>query len=509
MELARWIEHRASHTPDKIAIRFEGEEISYREFERRVTRLASVLSNTLGVKSGTRVAHLAYNNPIFLLLIFACARIGAVLVPLNFRLSANEISWLLQDCGASVLFCDHEFLPICKEAGTMPLGCQLLLLEAATEQANCASLLQLMDAQPEAATQYPVVSPDTPLLIVYTSGTTGRPKGVVLDSLTIRWNALNSRHMHGLSHRDHILCLLPFFHVGGINIQTLPALRCGACVTLVRQFDPALILDMLVEQKPTLVVLVPTQMRALAELPQWETADLSSLRAVSTGSTLVDSALLNKWRAHGIPSLQVYGCTESSPIAINQTINDPQSPRGTAGRAARYCDVRLVDEHNKEVPPGQNGEIQLRGPNIMRGYWNNPQATKEALKDGWLATGDVAYSDEQGYFFVVDRIKNMIISGGENIYPAELENILLEHPEIDQAAVVGLPDPHWSEIVAAAIVRRPGSLLDADTVLDLFEGRVGHFKHPRKILFLADLPRNTMGKLLYQELRALILASTP
>ncbi|MGI9284824.1 MAG: class I adenylate-forming enzyme family protein, partial [Pseudomonadales bacterium] len=494
--------HAADHRPDKIAIRFEGEEITYAAFEQQISRLAWVLKNTLAVATGDRIGHLAFNNPLCLALVFACARIGAILVPLNFRLAENELAYLLQDAGARVLFTDDAFAPMCANVSLLPHGCKLVALEATDLPADCICLHELMDAAPQQGSESRAANAEAPLLIVYTSGTTGQPKGVVLDHNAIRWNALNSQHMHGFTHDDHVLTLLPFFHVGGINIQTLPAFHFGATVTLQRQFDPAHVLATIVEQKPTLTVLVPTQMQALAELPQWESANLSSLRAVTTGSTLVDTTLLNIWRARGIRTLQIYGCTESSPIAINQAIDELESPLGSVGKPAKYCQVRLVDEQGEMVPVTHKGEIQLRGPNVMREYWQKPQATAASLRDGWFATGDIGYSDAAGNYFVVDRIKNMIISGGENIYPAELEQILLEHPDIEQAAVVGLPDARWGEIAAAAIVKQSASQLDAAAVLRLFEGRVGHYKHPRQIIFMPDLPRNAMGKLLYADVRS-------
>ncbi len=504
MQLEHWIAHAASRAPDKVAIRYQGDEISYAQLEHLVGRLAWLLRHRFGIEAGQRVAHLALNSPLFLALVFACARIGAILVPLNYRLARPELAHLLDDAGPSVLLGQSALLTECIAYDLVPPRCRLVSFDTAPR--DCVQLAAHLEGA-ETEPSRPVASdPSAPLLIVYTSGTTGRPKGAVLDQNALRGNALHSQSMHALTADDHVLTALPFFHVGGINVQTLPALYCGATVTLLPTFDPNEVLAMLAETGVTLTVLVPTQMQAIAALPQWPGADLSRLRAVTTGSTTVDSGLLEVWQAHGVRTLQVYGCTESSPIAIHQDIAAADTPIDSVGRAAKYCDVRIVDEEGKPVPPMTRGELELKGPNVMRGYWNNPEATAAALRGGWLATGDIGYRDQAGHYYVVDRIKNVIITGGENVYPAEIERVLLEHPNIAEAAVVGLPDRRWGETVAAAIVTSVEDSLDETAVIDCLEGKVARYKLPRRVAFLNELPRNTMGKTDYDAVRSRLIA---
>ncbi|MDH3439243.1 MAG: AMP-binding protein [Gammaproteobacteria bacterium] len=501
MQLEHWIAYVASRTPDKTAIRFEGEQITYSQFEGLIGRLAWVLQNEFQVSPGDRVAHLALNSPIVLALIFACARIGAILVPLNYRLAHAELTFLLGDCNPKVLFSAPQFLAGFVAGQGAPATCRLVAIDDADSASDWDSLADYLGGQEIQAERQDQSDPSAPVLIVYTSGTTGRPKGAVLDQNALRWNAINSQHMHALSGDDHILTVLPFYHVGGLNVQTLPALHFGATVTLHREFDAAAVLSEITGSAVTLTVLVPTQMRAIGELPHWPATDLSVLRAVTTGSTIVEPGLLQAWEQRGVRTLQVYGCTESCPIAVCQSIDDAHSPLESVGREAKHCRARVVDEHQSQVGTMVRGEIQLQGQNLMREYWNNPEATANALRDGWLATGDIGYRDDDGNFYIVDRIKNIIISGGENIFPAEIEHVLYTHPDIEQAAIVGLPDETWGEIVAASIVKRPGATLDQETLLEFLGDRLGRYKLPRRLFFESELPRNAMGKTDYQALR--------
>ena len=501
MQLEHWIAHVALRTPEKTAINFEGERITYSRFEGLIGRLAWVLQNEFRVSPGDRVAHLALNSPIVLALIFACARIGAILVPLNYRLARAELAYLLNDCNPRVLFGAPRFLAELVSAEGAPETCRLVAIDDANSASDWDCLADLLDEGEIQAERQDRSDPSAPVLIVYTSGTTGRPKGAVLDQNALRWNAINSQHMHALSSDDHVLTVLPFYHVGGLNVQTLPALHFGATVTLHREFDAAAVLSEITESAVTLTVLVPTQMRAIGELPQWPATDLSLLRALTTGSTIVAPGLLRTWEQRGVRTLQVYGCTESCPIAVCQSINDIDSPLESVGREARHCRARIVDGNQGQVETLVRGEIQLQGQNLMREYWNNPEATSNALRDGWLATGDIGYRDDGGNFYIVDRIKNIIISGGENIFPAEIERVLHKHPDIEEAAIVGLPDETWGEIVAASIVKRRGATLDQETLLGYLGDRLGRYKLPRRLFFESALPRNAMGKTDYQALR--------
>ena len=503
MNICRWIKWWADRTPEKTAIRFGGRELSYREFASDIDKAASVLQQ-MGVMKGHRVGWLGFNSPEFLSTFFACARIGAVIVPMNFRLAPREHLYILGNAGAKILFFDPRLAATAELVATKLKACKLVSSCGIAHEIAGASLPQLKH-ESDGAVSGDLVHPKNPLLIVYTSGTTGRPKGAVLTQRSIHWNALNSQLMHDLHRDDHVLTTLPFFHVGGLNIQTTPALQAGATVTLIEKFNAGEFFTLVERDRPTLTVLVPTQMRAIAEHPRWQSADLSSLRCLTTGSTMVQMPLLNIWHDHGIPVIQIYGCTESGPIAIHQVIESAHASAGSVGRPAMYCDVRIVDNDERDVADGEAGELLLRGPNLMKEYWQDPEATEAAFQGDWLRTGDIGVRDERGNYIVVDRKKRMIISGGENIYPSELERILLEHTDIVEVAVIGFPHEKWGEVPAAAYVCRGNKVPAAGTLAGLFEGRLGHMKHPRHFVHFDEFPKNAMGKVVLADLHAEVL----
>jgi fatty-acyl-CoA synthase len=349
----------------------------------------------------------------------------------------------------------------------------------------------------------PHIDARNPLLLVYTSGTTGRPKGAVLRQEALLWNAVMSQHMHDLTASDHVLTVLPLFHVGGLNIQTTPALQTGATVSLHARFAPDATLAAIATERPSLLVLVPSTVQALIEHPHWAKTDLASLRALTTGSTQVPQNLIDAVTARGVPVLQVYGSTETSPIAVYTRLGGDLSRGGSTGLPGLCCEARIVDERGCEVPHGTAGEVVVRGPNVFFEYWGNQAATSEALRDGWYFSGDIATRDCDGYFTIVDRKKNMIISGGENIYPAEIERVLLEHPAVAEAAVIGRADPKWQEVPVAYVVRKAQSAVRPDEIVAHVAGELARFKVPRDVVFVDALPRNALGKVQHFRLREL------
>src|SRR5215475_2700963 len=333
-----------------------------------------------------------------------------------------------------------------------------------------------------------------PLLIVYTSGTTGRPKGAVLRQEALLWNGVMSQHMHGLTSNDHVLTVLPFFHVGGLNIQTTPALHHGATVTIHSRFTPEATLTAIERDRPTLTVLVPATIQAMSDHPGWSTTDLSSLKAISTGSTIVPQHLIDRFVARGVPVLQVYGSTETCPIAVYTRLGGDLSREGSTGLPGLCCEAVIIDDAGRELPPEVPGEIALRGPNVFYEYWGNEDATRDALHNGWYRTGDLGRRDAEGYFWVHDRKKNLIISGGENIYPAEVERVLLEHADVAECGVIGRPESRWDEVPIAYVIRRKGCSIDADGLRAHVQSQLARFKVPREIVFVQDLPRTALGK---------------
>ncbi len=463
----------AAHAPGRVALHFQGEDCTYGDLWTRVQRMTRALAG-LDVRKGDRVAFLGYNHPEMLVLLFASARIGALLVPLNWRLTANEHRAILADCGPSVLFFEPEF-------------------ESHAASLSAPAHVRLGDAIPDAE---PVVAgtDDDETLIVYTSGTTGTPKGAVLTQSALIWNAFNSIHAHDLTQSDHVLSPLPLFHLGGLNNQTLPALVAGARVTLQRRFEPGSWLADVAMRKPTFSLLVPATMQAVIAHPDWAKTDLSSLRLINTGSMIVPDTLTRAFLERGVPIGQIYGATETAPIATVLMAQHAFTKPGSAGKPALHCEVRIVD-----------GEVQVRGPNVMKRYWNNPQATAAAFApDGWFRTGDLGRWDDDGFLWIDGRSKDLIISGGENIHPAELENVLADCPAIAESAVIGVEDARWGEAACAIVVRAPGAVLDEEGVLALFKDRLARYKHPRRVVFAESLPKNALGKVQKFELKKLL-----
>ncbi|MCK1736599.1 long-chain fatty acid--CoA ligase [Bradyrhizobium sp. 138] len=488
MDLCSLIDRNAAFAPDKTAIAFEGERLSYAAFAARIERTATALKQELGVGRGDRVAILSLNRPDYLVLLYACARLGAMLVPLNWRLAVAEQLFILNDAGAKVLVLERAFEGVLAELapGTSVVGLDFVPPRGTTFE----SLLTRSDC----TSRNPHTDLSCPLLIVYTSGTTGRPKGAVLRQEALFWNGVMSQHMHNMTSDDHVLTVLPFFHVGGLNIQTTPALQLGATVTIHARFTPETALAALEQERPTLTVMVPAIIQAVSEHPAWTAADLSSLKAVATGSTIVPPHLIERFVARDVPVLQVYGSTETCPIAIYTRLGGDLSRAGSTGLAGLCCEAKVVDHSGNEAPAGTPGEIAVRGPNVFFEYWGNEAATREALHDGWYRTDDIGLCDADGYFWVRDRKKNMIISGGENVYPAEVERVLLEHPDVSECAVIGRPDPRWDEVPVAYVIRRSGSRLEADELRTHIQAQLARYKVPSDIVFVTDLPRTALGK---------------
>jgi fatty-acyl-CoA synthase len=500
MDLSDLIARNAAFTPDKPATIFEGEVLNYAALNARIEQTACALKAEFGVNRGDRVAILSLNRPDYLVLLYACARLGAMLVPLNWRLAVAEQMFILTDAAAKVLVLEKAFaeiLPALEERlpNTSMVGFDFVPPGGSTFEQLLAG------ARGDARNPHSDLT--CPLLIVYTSGTTGRPKGAVLRQEALLWNGVMSQHMHGLTSDDHILTVLPFFHVGGLNIQTTPALHHGATVIIHPRFTPDATLAAFERERPTLTVLVPATIQAVTEHSDWPTTDLSSLKAVSTGSTIVPPYLMERFAARGVPVLQVYGSTETCPVAVYTRLGGDLGRAGSTGLAGLCCEATVIDDSGIELPPNTPGEIAVRGPNVFSEYWGNEDATCEVLHDGWYRTGDIGLRDAEGYFWVHDRKKNLIISGGENIYPAEVERVLLEHPDILECGVIGRPDPRWDEVPVAYVIRRAGCSVEAEDLKAHVLMQLARFKVPRDIVFVDDLPRTALGKVQHFMLRQL------
>ncbi len=506
MDLSDLIDRNAAFTPDKIAIRFEGHALTYRQFAERMSACARALKSRLGVGRGDRVAILSANHPDCLVLLYACARLGAMLVPINWRLAVPEQLFILSDASVKALFIEESFAPVLAPLAEALPDTRIIGIEFKPEGGQTFDELLASGSGDD---RNPHVDALSPLLIVYTSGTTGRPKGAVLRQEALIWNAAMSQHMHSMTSDDHILTVLPFFHVGGLNIQTTPALQLGATVTVHRRFSPDATLASFSHDKPTHTVLVPTTIQAVLQHPDWERTNLSSLRAISTGSVTVPQPLIDAITKRGVPVLQVYGSTETCPIAVYTRLGGDVGHGNSTGLPGLHCEARIVDNDGREVPHGTAGEVVVRGPNVFFEYWGNAQATSEALRDGWYHTGDIGTRDADGYFHIHDRKKNVIISGGENIYPAELERVLGEHPDVAECAVIGRADPKWQEVPVAFVVKRKDCGVTAEMLIAHARANLARFKVPHDILFTETLPRNAMGKVQHFLLKEQVTKPAP
>jgi len=504
MDLSDWIAGHAARTPQQVALAFEGHAWSYAALAELVARLADALA-AQGVRRGGCVAYLGLNRPEELALVFACARLGALFMPLNWRLAVPEHRERLLDCPPALLLLEEAFkaqAAACADA--LPAGARCVVVggRAPTGWLDFDALLRSAGSAPRDAAGTLADA----LLLCHTSGSTGRPKGVLLTQQALAVNAANSIALHDLTAADRILTTLPLFHVGGLNNQTTPALAAGASVVLHAKFDPEAAFDAIERERITLTVLVPTQLAMMMARPRWATADLSSLRMISTGSTIVPEHLIRAVHARGVPLVQIYGLTETCPIAACLRPEDAERKAGSTGRPAVYCALRVVDAADRDVAPGERGEILIRGHNVMLGYWRQPEASAAALAGGWFHSGDIGHFDDEGFLWVDGRAKEMIISGGENIAPAEIENVLLECPDVAEVAVVGRPDARWGEVAVAVVAPKDGHAIDAEGLLTALEGRIARYKHPRQVLVVGQLPKTALGKVRREELRRLAAA---
>lgn len=462
-------------------------------FEREVQAQASELA-VMGVAGGDVVAWLGLNSAQMLAALWACGRQRAVFLPLNWRLTDEELRQVLRHAGARLVTGSAEWSDRVA-----------VLAQNATQNAtqnpdqSAAQTVTQEGAQPDGAGQgaaaagqrRPATTPGD-LLLVYTSGTTGLPKGAVHTQAQVLANARAAAAVQGFSAQTRVLGLLPMFHVGGLCIQVLPALLAGGAVRLHARFDPGLWLQDVAAWRPDTSLLVPATMRALIEHPAWSQTDLSSLRFINSGSSVVPAALIERFQARGVPVAQVYGATETGPFSIATSPAQALQCPGVAGWPAPGVQVRLAGDDGVPVLPGAVGEIQLRGPNVMRGYLG--ERAGSGFVDGWFCTGDLAHQRPDGAYEVVGRSKDMINSGGEKVFPAEIEALVEAFPGVAECAVVGLPDAQWGEVPALALVPRAGQAIDLHALRELFAQRLARYKHPRCIVLRQDLPRTALGK---------------
>ncbi len=500
---------RARLSPGKTALVFvpTGERFTYRELNERAESAAALLRDRLGIAKGERVGLLAHNRVEYVDLFFGAAKAGVILVPFGTRLTAHELAFIANDAGLSAFVYGGESLDsvrALRAEGPIPRWIALDAPGAPGDLAWGAELAGLPDV-PFARTR---CDGEDLHLLLYTSGTTGKPKGVMVPHRMTAWNGWNTAVCWGLTESDVSPVFTPLYHAGGLGAFFVPILAAGGTVVLHAGFDPAEIWATFAKERCTVVLGVPTIWKMLLEHPSFESADLSSIRWLISGGAPLPLYLIEAYQARGIVFKQGYGLTEVGVNCFAMSVEESVAKKGSIGRPLMMTDAKLVDEAGAEVPVGEVGELCLRGPHVSKGYWKNRTATAAALDDdGFFHTGDLARKDEDGFFTIAGRRKDMLISGGVNVYPAEIEGELLLHPAVMDAAVVGVPDPTWGEVGVAFVVLRPGESAGKEELLAFAEARLARYKLPKDVVFVEDLPRTAYGKVVKGELKDRFLAS--
>lgn len=492
-----WLQRREMLSPSKVALIDainDDQPITYRDCNKRANRLANFLWDGLGIGKGDRVSIYALNRVEYLDALFACNKLGAILHVSNWRLKTRELEPLINDVAPRVLLCSHEF------AGQVDaLRPQLSSVE------RLVSLDQVTKDQdlhwPTERSNWPTTQPppveldwEDPWVICYTGGTTGLPKGAILHYCSVTANSVNTIVSWGLRPDDVIPQYMPFFHTGGLNCLTLPLVHLGGTSIICAGFDIDQLFDQIENLGVTFFFGVPAMLLAIIQHPRWESLNLSNVRLVMSGGGSCPTVIYEAFWEKGVEFKEGYGLTEAGPNTFWLPTEYTKSKIGSVGRPLFHIDVKLVDEAGEEVGPGEVGHLLIRGPHVFGGYWNRPDGTAETIVDGWLRTGDLARRDEDGDYYIVGRLKDMIKSGGENIYPVEVEDAMHSHPAIAEAALIPVPDPQWGEVGRAIVVLKPGATLTETDFRNWLRERMAHYKVPKSVLFMDALPKTGANK---------------
>lgn len=486
-----WIKKWAKYTPNKFALReYERSlEWSYFELNERANAIAWWLVKDAGLKRGDRIAVYSKNRAEYVFLFLACIKTGIVLVPLNFRLTPSELDLLIEDAEPSLFLYESSFSSNVSELKAIPEHAKQISIE------TIASFLvgTVPDSTPYQPDE-PITESDL-VMILYTAGTTGRSKGVMITHRMLFWNSINTALRLDLNSQDHTQNYAPFFHTGGWNVLTTPFFHAGASVTLLQNFDVDLVLQLMEKERTTTFFGVPTMLQMMSESEQFNKVDLSSVRFSVVGGAPMPEPLINLWHNKGVMIRQGYGLTEVGPNCFSLQHEEAIRKRGSIGFPNFYVDAKIVDADGNELGSNEPGELWLRSPVVTPGYWRNENATAESITDGWFHTGDVVMMDDEGFFYVVDRKKNMFISGGENVYPADVERIIYAHPDVKEVAVVGVQDEKWGEVGKAYISLKEGCSMEWEVIISHCQGKLAKFKIPKYVEFVEELPKNDAGKI--------------
>ncbi|MCV7301429.1 long-chain fatty acid--CoA ligase [Mycobacterium barrassiae] len=496
-----WATRRAFLSGDTVALVDGDRRVTFTSFDDRTDRLARAFRE-LGVQQGDRVAVLMLNCAEFLETMFAAAKLGAVFVPINFRLSAPEVSYLLADSGAVAFVWSAQLSELARAAlvgeGVQVRSCVVVGGETAEGEADFEQVLASGEPGPLGVD----VDGADLCCLPYTSGTTGRPKGAMITHDNLLWNVINGLSAgRGLCEGDRTVTVAPLFHMGGLGVHTLPLIYIGGTNALLPSFDPVQTLATMARERVTVQFLVPAMWAALMGVPDFGSYDLSSLELAVSGAAPCPMPVLEYFQGRGVPFQEGYGLTETAPGATLLDAAHAKEKSGTIGRALFHVQIRIVDEADRDVAVDSVGEVVVRGPNVFVGYWGKPEATAEAFRGGWFHTGDLGRMDAEGFITLVDRKKDMIITGGENVYPIEVEQVLYRHEAVREVAVVGVPHDKWGETPIAVVVLEDGAQAGADELIEYTRERLAHFKCPTRVEYISELPRNATGKVLKTTLR--------
>ncbi len=498
--IGQWLVKREQIAPNKEAVVDRDRRISYQQLNTRVNRLAGALDD-LGLKNGDRLGVLSYNCLEVVEIIFAAAKLGLIVVPMNWRLTASELGFMLTDCDTKALVFDPELSTLAQEIKNAVALEILISLGIAPdlEAMRYEEILSRQNGEEPEPTK--PVDLDTPHIIMYTAGTTGKPKGAVLSQGASFWNAVNLQQGMEFNRADRDLLVLPMFHIGGIGLFTLPMLYVGGTVVIQRTFDPVETLRLLEQENISLFFGVPAIFLFLIQNDQFKADAFEKVRVVMSGGAPLPASLVKQYHKAGIVLQQGFGMSEAAPSIATLGKDRALAKAGSIGRPVFHLNARIVDDDGKPVGVDQVGELLIKGPNVMKGYWNRPEANEEAFVDGWFRTGDLARMDEDGDLFIVDRKKDMFISGGENVYPAEVEDAIYELEQVAEAALIGVLDAKWGEVGKAFVVVKDGMSLSEDECLEYLKTKLAKYKIPKSVVFIEALPRNAAGKVLKKSLR--------
>ena len=497
-----WIKRHAERTPNKLALVdiHTGRKFTYAQLNKRANRLASFFQNSLNIQRGDRVSILAQNSSDYYETLFACSKMGAVLNTLNWRLAVPELEYILNDCNPSVLIYEPEFSDQVNELRTKIKSEHYICMSAQCQESETTYEDAIASGVADGV-MMPRLKYDDAWAILYTSGTTGRPKGAQVTYGNFFYNAVGMGQAIDLHSEDVNINVLPTFHAGGLGLYAGPIFHTGGTLIVMRSFEAGEFLRLIEEWEVTVLLLVPSIYLMLSQFPDFDKYDLSSVRSWASGGSSLPPSLVEEFAEKEIIIQQGFGMTETGPTVFIIGREDALRKAGSVGKPVLHTEVRILDEMGNILGPNQVGELCIRGGNVISGYWNRPEATAETIVDGWLHSGDAAQYDEEGFYYIVDRWKDMFISGGENVYPVEVENVIYKNPAVAEVALIGVPHPKWQEMGKAIIVIKSGQSLTEQQVLDFCQGKLARYKIPKSVDFVDALPRNAAGKVLKRELR--------